>query len=107
MPARRHLSRPRVILFRQERERSGGPTLRIPAKTSPPALRLVRQPRRNRREWKFASRRALPDTGNGPKEKVNDESFGSMEAESAIRALHAAGVAGPGRVHVRRVGLGR
>src|SRR6266852_524936 len=94
--------------FGKNAKRSGGPTLRIPAKTLPPALRLVRQPRRNRREWKFASRRALPDTGNGPKEKVNDESFGSMEAESAIRALlHVAGVAGTGRVHVRRVGLGR
>src|SRR6266849_5408879 len=89
--------------FGKNAKRSGGTTLRIPAKTLPPALRLVRQPRRNRREWKFASRRALPDTGNGPKEKVNDESFGSMEAESAIRALlHVAGVVGPGRVHVRR-----
>src|SRR3989454_522643 len=60
----------RVILFPQEREKVRRPTLRIPAKTSPPALRLVRQPPRNRREWRFATSRALPGTGNRPKEKV-------------------------------------
>ena len=50
----------------------------------------------------------LPDNGNGPKEKVSDGSLGSMEAQSAIRhLLHAAGAAGPGRVHVRHIGLGR
>src|SRR6266850_5937092 len=50
----------RLILFRQERERARWPDVHIPAQTSPVVLRLVRQPPRNRREWRFVRGRALP-----------------------------------------------